>query len=408
MREKIFINRLAIFLILILVVSYNLSAQNDDTIEFHEQTIQKHQNAIDEIFGKLEELKLNKVREDILNYGMPEHSEEEEIVHHLAFSLSYNTEHKQANWVAHIVTKDILYGNVSRTNDFRPDPAVSVNATLEDYWYSGYDRGHLAPSADFRWSLDALSESYYYSNISPQVPALNRDSWARLENQVREWVVDAEKLYVVTGPVLHDNLPKIQQGNFNVSIPEYFYKIVLDYERPDVKAIAFILPNKKVDYRIIDYVVSIDSVERLTGIKFFPNLPDSVQMRVKAMKDIKVWPLSVDAYKGNMMPIDFGKGQVATSQARYFIGDETTVCGVVVATRYKPNGKADPNYLNLDKPFPDVIFSTIVFGKDRINFTYKPEEYLLNKKICVTGRVGDYQGTPQIIVTGPHQIEVID
>lgn len=408
MKDKNIINKIAVFIILILGVSYNLSAQNDDTIEFHEQTIQNHKNAIDEIFGKLEELKLKKVSEDVLQYGLPAYTEDEEIIHHLAFSLSYNAQHKQANWVSHIVTKDILYGNVSRTNDFRPDPKASTNSTLEDYWYSGYDRGHLAPSADFRWSLDALSESYYHSNISPQVPALNRDSWARVENQIREWVVDVDKLYVVTGPVLHDKLPKIQQGNFDVSIPEYFYKIVLDYERPGVKAIAFVLPNKKVDFRIIDYVVSIDSVERLTGIKFFPNLPDSVQTRVKAMSDISAWPLGVDAYKGDVMPINFGKGQVAASQARYFIGDETTVCGRVVATRYKPNGKADPTYLNLDKPFPDVVFSTIVFGKDRINFTYKPEEYLLNKKICVTGRVGDFKGTPQIVVTGPHQIEVID
>lgn len=409
MRERLFIYKLTLCLLVILASTSGIKAQEIDSISIEEGKIQGYQNAIDAAFEKLEVLKLEKVREDILNLGLPAHQEGEEIVNHLALSLSYNQEHKQANWVAHVITKDILYGNVSRTNDFRPDPKIkNGDATVEDYWNSGYDRGHLAPSADFRWSLDALSESYYYSNISPQVPALNRDSWARLENQLREWVVESEKLYVVTGPVLNKNLPKIQQGNFNVSIPEYFYKVVLDNENPNVKAIGFIFPNKKIEYRIIDYVVSIDSIEKLTGIDFFPNLEDSVEARVEAMKDISSWPLSSDSYKGNVMPINFAKGQVATSQAKYFIGDEATVCGKVVATRYKPNGGADPTYLNLDKPFPDVIFSVIVFGKNRINFTYKPEELLLNKNICVTGLVGDYKGIPQIIVTGPHQIEIMD
>lgn len=380
-----------------------------DSILIQEEKVKKHQDAIEEIFGKLELLKLQKVREDIMSIGLPAHNEDEEIIHHKAFSLSYNHQHKQANWVAHVITKDILYGNVSRTNDFRPDPNLSgQDATIEDYWESGYDRGHLAPSADFRWSLDALSESYYYSNICPQVPALNRESWARVENQVREWVIESERLFVVTGPVLKENLPKIQQGNFNVSIPEYVYKVVLDYDQPSIKGIAFILPNKKVDYRIIDYVVPIDSVEKITGFDFFPNLPDSIEKRVEAMKDIMAWPVSFDSYNGDIMPVDFAKGQVATSQARYFIGDEATVCGRVVATRYKPNGNADPTYLNLDKPFPDVVFSVIVFGKDRINFTFKPEEYYMNKRICVKGKVGEFKGTPQIIVTGPHQIELMD
>ena len=116
-------------------------------------------------------------------------------------SLVYSEEHEQAKWVAHIISPDIITGNVSRTNDFRPDPHVSTGSTVEEdyflkylqpdssYKYDGYgfDRGHLAPSADFRWSTTALSESYFYSNMSPQRPEFNRGTWAELEG-LHSWV----------------------------------------------------------------------------------------------------------------------------------------------------------------------------------------------------------------------------
>lgn len=138
-----------------------------------------------------------------------------------------------------------------------------------DYWNSGYDRGHLAASADFKWNRKALSESYFYSNIIPQHPQLNQGAWNKLEMQVREWAIDNSELIVVTGPVLKDELPKIPQGSFKVSIPEYIYKIVLDYYPPVYKAIAFIYPNKGIPYELEKHVVSIDSIELLTGIDFF-------------------------------------------------------------------------------------------------------------------------------------------
>ena len=115
--------------------------------------------------------------------------------------LGYNENHEQAQWVSHIVLPDVEKGNVSRTNNFRKDELVtSGTASKADYWYSGYDRGHLAPSADFRWSKTALSESYFYSNMAPQLPELNREKWAELENAIREYVIENKiQVYVVTG-----------------------------------------------------------------------------------------------------------------------------------------------------------------------------------------------------------------
>lgn len=371
--------------------------------------IVSQKKTVEEIFKEVEVLKLLEIQKKIKEIALPTPIQGEEIVNHSAYTLSYNDEHEQPNWVIHMVTKDILYGAVSRTNDFRPDPNLKCGSMDSvDYWNSGFDRGHLAPSADFRWSLNALSESYYYSNMSPQVADLNRGAWSKLENQGREWSLDCNELFVVTGPILKPNLPKVQQGSFHLSIPEYYYKIFLDFYGPEYKAIAFIMPNKKIDDPIMDYLVSIDEIEQKTGINFFPALDDTLEERLEK-KSIQVeWPASVQSTSAAAVPINFEKGQIGTSQVKYFFGETATVCGQVVATKYKINGKSDPTYINLDKKWPETVFTLMVFGKDRINFSYKPEEFLTDKKICVTGKVGEFNGTPQIIATDETQIQIME
>jgi endonuclease G len=90
-----------------------------------------------------------------------------------------------------------------RKDNFRSDPKVKTgSAALSDYKGSGYDRGHLAPAADFKWSATAMSESFYMSNMSPQVPGFNRGIWKNIESTVRNWAVENDEIYIVTGPVL--------------------------------------------------------------------------------------------------------------------------------------------------------------------------------------------------------------
>jgi endonuclease G len=371
--------------------------------------IVSQKKTVEEIFKEVEVLKLLEIQKKIKEIALPTPIQGEEIVNHSTYTLSYNDEHEQPNWVIHMVTKDILYGAVSRTNDFRPDPNLKCGSMDSvDYWNSGFDRGHLAPSADFRWSLNALSESYYYSNMSPQVADLNRGAWSKLENQGREWSLDCNELFVVTGPVLKPNLPKVQQGSFRLSIPEYYYKIFVDLYGPEYKAIAFIMPNKKIDDPIMNYVVSIDEIEKKTGIDFFPTLDDSLEERLEKKSIVEEWPASVQSTSAAAVPINFEKGQIGTAQVKYFFGETATVCGQVVATKYKINGKSDPTYINLDKKWPETVFTLMVFGKDRINFSYKPEEFLTDKKICVTGKVGEFNGTPQIIATDETQIQIME
>lgn len=361
-----------------------------------------------DIFSGIESSKIKYIQKLIDSVGVATPISNEILVKHKAFAASYNTTHRVPNYVVHVVPKDILYGTASRSNDFRKDPLIKENsADSADYWNSGYDRGHLAPSADFKWSKNALSESYYYSNIVPQNKELNQGAWNKLEMKIREWAIENNELIVVTGPILADSLPKIQQGSFQVSIPAYLYKIVLDYYPPTYKAIAFIYPNKNVPFDIKNHVVSIDSIEQLTGIDFFPNIADSIENEIEAEQDLLLFEKEIINQKIDEPLIKYGKGKISAIQAKDFIGKNTCVCGQVVSAKYNENGKANITYINLDKKYPDQVFTVVIFGKDRSNFSYKPEEFLHKKTICVKGKIDTYKNSPQIIVAKEAQIEII-
>ena len=191
------------------------------------------------------------------------------LIKHTGFSLYYSEVYEQALWVAYELTKDETNKVFDRSNNFLVDPLVeSGTANDGDYSRSGYDRGHLAPAADMGWSATAMAESFYYSNMSPQIPGFNRGVWKRLEELVRTWAVENNSVYVVSGPVLTEGLPTI--GGNGVSIPKYYFKVILDYSEPDIKGIGLILPNASSEEPLQHFAVTIDSVEHLTGLDFFP------------------------------------------------------------------------------------------------------------------------------------------
>ena len=360
---------------------------------------------------KLEQLKLQKIAVDLNQMGLPTIREGSQLVLHCAMMLSYNEKHEQPDWVVHIVTPDVREGNLTRTNDFREDSLVKTgSATKDDYWESGYDRGHIAPSADFRWSAQAISESYFYSNMSPQRPEFNRERWAELENWIREAVLGAnEQIIVIAGPVLRDGLPQLTQGPNKVSIPEYCYKVVLDIEGLNQKAIGFVLPNKSCPYPVISYAVSVDSIERLTGLKFFDNLSPELQVKLKKMADPTKWEQEVEA--GSMPDLppmtnkQMPKNCVNTIDALYFLDQKITVCGTVVSTKKTKSGAV---FINLDIKFPKQIFSVSIWEKDSKNFSYAPENELLGRKVCITGTVKDYKGTPSMNISDEKKIRFLD
>lgn len=227
---------------------------------------------------------------------LPEFKSYQNITYHTGFTLCYNKAHEQSTWVAYQLTAAETQGTVQRSNKFKPDPKVKGGtATDADYKQSGYDRGHLAPAADMSWSETAMQESFYYSNMSPQVPSFNRGIWKKLEEQVRDWALQFDEIYVATGPVLTAGLPHI--GANKVSVPSLYYKALLVYGNKGKQAIAFVLPNEASQQPLNNYIITIDSLENLTGIDFFVGLPDDEETLLESVVHTDNWGLTTSIVK---------------------------------------------------------------------------------------------------------------
>ncbi len=210
------------------------------------------------------------------------------IVQHAFYSLLYNERHEQPTWVNYMVCEDRLDGPWPRTNDYREDPNVITGSALsEDYGGSGFHQGHLAPAEDFSFDSTAMTESFYMSNMSPQHPSCNLGIWKRLENEVRRWAENYDTLFITCGPILTDSLTTI--GENNVSIPDFYYKVILNKSGNDYKGIGFIIPNRREQTKIKSFVVPIAFIESLTSIDFFPDLPDSVEGDIELNIDTAQW-----------------------------------------------------------------------------------------------------------------------
>jgi endonuclease G len=360
----------------------------------------------------IEKAKLAILRRDLSAIGLPALQPGEVVIGHAGHSLVYSEQHEQPKWTAHIASLELVKGNLARIDTFLMDDKVATgSSTVEDYWNSGFDRGHMVPSADMRWSLEALQATYLYSNVAPQRPEFNRGSWSELEDWVRRTVrYGNERVFVVTGPVLRDDLPKMNNpGHKNeVSIPELFYKVVADLDGPDTKAIAFVMKNGVNEYPTISYAVPIDSVEKLTGLDFFPALDDAAENLLEAQRDPKAWYHTGDPFFGEVEPMKapLPKGMFNTVQAKYHVGSTATICGTVVSTRR--TAKANAIYLNLDRVHPNQAFYATVWDYNGPNFHYDPEVYLLNKKVCITGKVTLYDEIPRISVNNENGILLWD
>ena len=220
--------------------------------------------------------------------AIPATSKSDRLICHLGYCLAYDEEFKLAKWVAYELTLAETQGTFARNDKFKPDPLITKNsASLADYKKSGYDRGHLAPAADMKWSAEAMAESFYLSNMSPQDKSFNRGIWKKLEEQVREWAIENKAVYITTGPILEKGLPTI--GPNQIPIPKAFYKVILDYSQPDVKAIGFIIPNQGSSLPLNTFVFTIDSIEKLTHIDFFTRLPDNIENRLESETSVNCW-----------------------------------------------------------------------------------------------------------------------
>ncbi|MEW6774041.1 MAG: DNA/RNA non-specific endonuclease [Bacteroidota bacterium] len=222
-----------------------------------------------------------------LSYYYPALNKNDYLIQHHYYSLVYDTLHFLAKWTIYELKKEYLQSKVAeRKNKFQADPYLPQLTQLDFvYKNSGYDKGHLVPAADMTFSELAMNESFYYTNVAPQLPSFNRGIWKKLEEQVRAWAMKHNNLIVLSGAFISDTLQKLSK----VSVPYYFYKIIAMITPSQTQMIAFIIPNEKSFLPLKHCVVSVDSIEKVTHINFFPSLNDNVEEQVEKKVDINFW-----------------------------------------------------------------------------------------------------------------------
>ncbi|WP_294586911.1 DNA/RNA non-specific endonuclease [uncultured Bacteroides sp.] len=221
----------------------------------------------------------------------PLKSTPEQIFYRKGYTVSYNKELKIPNWVAWELSPEKLIERESRTDKFLPDPDLPEDeaVTTNDYKGAGMDRGHMCPAGDNRWHWKAMQESFYMTNICPQNHNLNRGDWKELEEACRKWAVAEGKIYIVCGPILYKQKHRTIGKQHRITVPEAFFKVILCTTSTPPKAIGFIYKNASGNHPLDSYVNSVDEVERITGIDFFPALPDEVEDKVEATYNLSLW-----------------------------------------------------------------------------------------------------------------------
>ena len=206
------------------------------------------------------------------------------------YCTSYNTDNRQPNYVTWTLTPQRLQGNAQRRSSFYEDPELADDAKslLSDYSRSGYDRGHLCPAGDNKWSLTAMIESFLLSNICPQKHTLNSGDWRVLEEACRTWAAEqGDTLHLVAGPLF--DREKSGWLKKRVRIPNAFFKTIVNLRHGKEKGIAFIFRNTTDDQPLQQAACTIDEVERLTGYDFYAELPGALQARIESENHLPDW-----------------------------------------------------------------------------------------------------------------------
>lgn len=216
---------------------------------------------------------------------------QEQVIEHIGYTVSFNPEWNIPNWVAYELSAEEVDGVEERNNHFVPDPMVKGDPVVtKDYSNSGYDRGHMAPAADMKWSAQAMRESFYMTNMCPQNHNLNAGDWKVLEEQVRSWAGKYDHVWICCGPIVSDASHTIGEVR-KIVVPQSFFKVVLRQKDDSWAGIAFMMANRPRDgkWTLGHYAMSIEDMEIITGINFFPLLPDNVEEHVESAYALSEW-----------------------------------------------------------------------------------------------------------------------
>ena len=225
---------------------------------------------------------------DYIEKPAPLRGKSEIVLNRKGYIVSYNKDNKIPNWVAWHLTAEHAYGLIKRYGGYQEDKEVpEPRATKDDYKNTKWSHGHMCPAGDNKWNEKAMKESNLLTNICPQDRSLNSGLWNRIEQDCRKWAKKYGGIYIVCGPVLlnryHETI-----GKNKVVVPEAFFKVILRL-KPEPKAIGFIVRNNEGTKKRDHYINSVDEVERITGIDFFPTLPDDIENKVETYSNFNDW-----------------------------------------------------------------------------------------------------------------------
>lgn len=221
---------------------------------------------------------------------IPATTPDEDIYQYSGFTSSYNHSTLVPNWVAYELTAEELQGGYeTKSSSFSRDPNVKGRqASREDYSRSGWDKGHMAPKADLRWSEKAYWESHYFTNVCPQNHEMNAGDWNSLEKSVRRWARQYGRIWVVCGPIF-DQQEFGTIGDARVQVPDAFFKALLIHVGEDWSSIAFVMPNKGRHHPQLSYSCTVDDLEEIIQRDLFPSLPDDVEAQVESVINLSYW-----------------------------------------------------------------------------------------------------------------------
>lgn len=291
---------MVLFIASVLLIALIIGQCNDDISDSaydEESYIEIQDESIGQKFNltsHVGELKEDSVQERVIinvdAVEIPSYSEHvtEQIIKRKAYTLSYNKDTKCPNWVAWHLTAEHADGNISRDQSYYEDEDVPIpRATNDDYRGSGWSRGHMCPAGDNKWDEVAMRESNLLTNICPQDQSLNSGLWNSIEMDCRKWAKKYDDIYIVCGPIFFNREHETIGAN-KVVVPEAFFKVILCLQGKP-KAIGYVVRNNGGTKKRDLFVNTVDDVERITGIDFFPALPDSIENEVEAYANINEW-----------------------------------------------------------------------------------------------------------------------
>lgn len=210
-----------------------------------------------------------------------------QIKEYTGFTLSFNKDNRTPNYVAWELLGTEVSNDVSRSDNFWQDPDIDGCTKHSDYTRSGYDRGHMCPAADQKWSEQAMNDCFVMANMCPQLHDLNAEAWEKLEEKERLWAKRDSAVMIIAGPIYTED--DDQYFESKVRVPGAFFKVLIAPYLDEPRGIAFVYPHMKCPGNMQDYATSIDEVEKITGFDFFSELPEEIEKMVESTYSFTEW-----------------------------------------------------------------------------------------------------------------------